>query len=136
MADWEHEKEDLIRLRTLVFVEEQRVPVELEMDDYDAIAMHAKAITLDQKMVATARLLPNRYVGRMCVLKEYRKRGIGGQMLQFLIDHARQNAIPELHLNAQVSALPFYREHGFRVVSDEFEEAGIPHQKMTLILPG
>ena len=79
-ADWDRDKEEMIRLRTLVFVEEQNVPVSLEVDGLDPDCMHVKALMGDC-YVGTGRLLPNGLIGRMCVLMNYRNLGIGRQML-------------------------------------------------------
>ncbi len=133
-ADWERDREGLLAVRSLVFVEEQGVPAELERDDFDTISHHAKAQTGDGRIVGTGRLLPDGHVGRMCVLREYRGRGIGSRLLQHFIDLARREGLPRLRLNAQVSALEFYRRHGFREYSERFFEAGIEHQAMELAL--
>ena len=133
-ADWTQDREGLIAVRTRVFVEEQGVPPELELDEFDAVSRHAKAVTGEGRIVGTGRLLPDAHVGRMCVLPEYRGRSIGSRLLQHFIDLARREGFPHLHLNAQISALDFYRRHGFHEVSDIFLEAGIEHQAMTLSL--
>ncbi len=134
LADWHQGKEALMAVRTQVFVEEQQVPMELEMDDQDATCIHIKATTLQGQVVGTARLLPNQYIGRMCVLKAYRHQGVGGKMLVFLIDIARKKGYKNVMLNAQISALPFYQKHGFVSDSEVFMEAGIPHKHMSLKL--
>ncbi len=133
-ADWERDGAALTRVRTRVFVEEQKVPPELEIDDLDPICRHAKAVTADGQVVATGRLLPDGHIGRMCVLPEYRSQGIGSRILHQLMQHARQAGMEQLMLNAQVSAIDFYRRHGFAVSSEEFIEAGIPHREMSLRL--
>lgn len=133
-AEWERDGPDLTRVRTRVFVDEQQVPPELEIDDLDPICRHAKAITADGRIIATGRLLPDGHIGRMCVLPEYRGQGIGSRILQQLIRHARKAGMEQLILNAQVSAIDFYRRHGFAVSSEEFIEAGIPHREMRMSL--
>jgi predicted GNAT family N-acyltransferase len=131
-ADWERHRKALMAVRTRVFVEEQKVPPELEMDDYDAISRHARAVTPEGRVIGTARLLPDGHVGRMCVLPQYRGRGVGSRLLQHFIDMARAEGMKTLELNAQVSALAFYQRFGFEPVSDIFIEAGIEHQAMRL----
>ena len=134
LADWETDHLQLMKVRTRVFIEEQNVPEELEIDGLDAHSFHIKALLPDQKIIATARLLTNNYIGRMCVLKAYRNQGTGGKMLQFLIDFAYQLELAPLQLNAQLSALAFYQHYGFVKDSAVFQEAGIDHVHMTLSL--
>jgi predicted GNAT family N-acyltransferase len=131
IADWKTDIEQLIGLRTQVFVEEQKVPADLELDEMDVQSLHIKACLDDATVVGTARLLPSHYIGRMCVSRDHRKMGIGGAMLEFFIRYAQQRGIAELHLNAQLSALKFYQRYGFVENSDIFMEAGIPHIHMS-----
>ncbi len=123
-----------MEIRTRVFVDEQQVPVELEQDEMDPQCLHIKALAKSGEIVGTARLLPNHYIGRMCVLKSYRNRGIGAKMLSFLIALAKKKGFTSLYLNGQLSALAFYEKQGFRADSEVFLEAGIEHQHMSLNL--
>jgi predicted GNAT family N-acyltransferase len=134
IADWANDQDGLIAVRTEVFVNEQKVPADLELDDHDLEAIHLKALDQQGTIIATARMLPNQYIGRMCVQKSWRGLGVGLAMMRFFIGLARENGISSLHLNAQVSAIPFYRRLGFEVDSEVFMEADIPHQHMTLIM--
>ncbi len=133
-ADWSRDQASLIALRTEVFVEEQKVPVSLEVDGLDPQCQHVKACDADGHVVGTARLLPNHYIGRMCVRQDYRGQGVGGRMLQYFIDLAQQQDTAQLMLNAQISAIEFYRRYGFEADSDIFMEADIAHRHMTLNL--
>lgn len=135
-ADWNEDKAELIKLRGIVFVEEQNVPVSLEVDGMDPDCRHVKAV-MDDQIIGTARLLPNGYIGRMCVLKEFRNQGVGTKMLGNLIqqafsDQTTQEPIDEVTLNSQSSAIPFYEANGFVTCSEEFMEANIAHRKMVL----
>lgn len=123
-------------VRESVFIQEQRIPVELEWDEFDPVCIHVLASTSEGTPVGTARLLPDGHIGRMAVMKAWRGKGIGRAMLQCLLDTAKQNAIAEIRLNSQVSAKPFYQRLGFQVSGDEFMEAGIPHVKMFLSFSG
>ena len=134
LADWNEDAESLTALRREVFVGEQKVPIEIEIDDMDDQCQHIKASLDDGRIIATARILPNHYVGRMCVTKEYRQRGIAGAMLEFIIQYARHQNIKSLQLNAQISAQPLYERYGFVADSDIFMEAGIQHRHMSLPL--
>ena len=130
---WESARAEASRIRTEVFVREQRVPAEIEMDEHDAACLHALAY-VDGKAVGTGRLLPDGHIGRMAVLRESRASGVGSAILLRLIDEARRRGMREVRLSAQTHALDFYARHGFVAVGGVFEEAGIPHQEMRLTL--
>ena len=134
LMNWEHARAEASRIRFKVFVEEQRVPEEMEMDEIDPQCVHALAYSLDGKVVATGRLLPDGHIGRLAVLKEWRGKGIGGEVLDRLVAAARERGVVEVALSAQMHALEFYRRHGFIDEGDVYEEAGIPHQLMRKIL--
>ncbi len=131
---WEDESPALRTVREAVFVREQQVPEELEWDAFDPISTHVLAISPDGNPVGTARLLPDGRVGRMAVLKNRRGEGIGSAMLQCLLHEAAVRGIPEIVLNAQVTAKAFYARFGFQESGELFMEAGIPHVSMVLQL--
>ena len=129
LMPWSEAREEASRIRFAVFVEEQRVPRDIELDAKDGACVHALA-RLDGKAVGTGRLLPDAHIGRMAVLKECRGTGVGGRILESLVAQARARGDREVVLSAQVHALPFYARHGFSVFGEVYEEAGIPHQDM------
>lgn len=129
-GDWETLKQAAQAVRYQVFVIGQNIPVELEWDEMDALSLHAIACDETGRAVGTARLLPDFYIGRMAVLESERGRGIGGRLLQVMMEAARQRGAAEVVLNAQVDAIPFYRRHGFVEEGDVFDDAGIPHRRM------
>ena len=129
IAIWENDKEELSKVRRLVFIEEQKIPKQLEWDGEDELSIHYLA-EIETKIVAVARLKPDGQLGRMAVLKEYRNQGIGHKLLQFIIKNL--NNRKDIYLHAQVSAIPFYKKHGFIECEDIFYEADIPHKKMLL----
>ncbi len=133
LMSWEQARVHASPVRFAVFVEEQGVPREIELDEQDAVSVHA-VVFEDQGPVATGRLLPDGHIGRMAVLKECRGRGIGSAMLEKLVEVAVQRGYPQVVLSAQVHALPFYRAHGFLPEGDEYLEAGIRHQEMRRVL--
>ncbi|QGZ37720.1 putative GNAT family N-acyltransferase [Pseudoduganella flava] len=129
-GDWSTLRADAQAVRLEVFVQEQGVPAELEMDDNDAACLHAVAYDAAGIPVGTGRLLPDGHIGRMAVLKRVRGTGIGSALLRGLMDQARARGHAEVVLSAQTHAAPFYLAHGFVVAGDEFHEAGIPHVDM------
>jgi predicted GNAT family N-acyltransferase len=130
LCDWEAARADAGRIRELVFVREQGVPPELEMDAEDAHCDHALAYAEDGLAVATGRLLPDGHIGRMAVLKAWRGKGVGALVLQALLERTRQRGHAYARLNAQLYAVGFYRRYGFEVAGAEFMEAGIAHVGM------
>src|SRR5690349_633974 len=105
LMPWSAAKDEAQRIRFAVFVDEQRVPAELEMDEMDARCLHALAFH-GNEAVGTGRLLPDGHIGRMAVLKSWRGRGVGGAILQRLVQAARERGDREALLSAQVHALP------------------------------
>lgn len=133
LLEWPKAQAEAQRIRFTVFVEEQRVPPELEMDEHDAASLHALAFS-DGKAIGTGRLLPDGHIGRMAVLEEWRGRGAGRALLRALVDAARRRGDREVALNSQVHALGFYGAEGFKAEGPVYEEAGIPHQTMRMKL--
>jgi predicted GNAT family N-acyltransferase len=121
-------------VREIVFVAEQKVPRDLEWDEWDERSDHALALDSSGRPIGTARLLPDGRIGRMAVVKEWRKRGVGGALLVALLERARSRSMPRSVLHAQTHAAGFYRRFGFSERGEEFLEAGIPHVEMTLEL--
>ena len=80
--------------------------------------------------IGTGRLLPEGKIGRMAVVKEWRRRGIGADLLEALVAEARRRGLAEVKLSAQLQAAEFYRAHGFVAEGKVYEEAGILHQAM------
>ena len=126
---WEEARAQAAPIRLVVFVEEQGVPAELEMDEMDAKCIHALAFE-DALAVGTGRLLPDGHIGRMAVLKEFRGKGAGGALLAKLMEAAKSRGDREVVLSAQVHAVAFYQAYGFELFGEVYEEAGIPHRDM------
>ncbi|QHE86082.1 YbgC/FadM family acyl-CoA thioesterase [Hydrogenophaga sp. BPS33] len=134
LGGWEKLGADAQQLRTAVFVEEQRIPKELEWDEADAVAVHAVAYNRLGRPVATGRLLPHEpgvaRIGRMAVERSLRGGRLGRDVLHALMDAARQRGDREVVLHAQNTAEGFYARLGYERRGEPFEEAGIAHQEM------
>lgn len=130
-ADWDLDRAALRHVRTRVFIEEQKVPAELEWDELDHTSLHVLALAGDEP-VGTGRLTPDGHIGRMAVMPSWRGRGVGAALLQHLMQVARARGDAACELNAQVSAVGFYERFGFRAEGEEFMDAGIPHRLMRL----
>lgn len=119
-------------IRIRVFVQEQGVPREIELDDDDRKAIHFIA-TAGARAVGTARVVLHRggaKIGRMAVLKGFRRRGAGAKLLAGAIAAARRMKARKIYLHAQVAVSGFYRHMNFQAVGPVFNEAGIAHRKM------
>jgi predicted GNAT family N-acyltransferase len=125
---------ELRTVRDAVFVQEQRVPADIERDALDPACIHVLARDAAGAPVGTGRLAPDGRIGRMAVLAGLRGRGIGRAMLLRLLDEARARGLAEVNLHAQVDAERFYAADGFLPVGERFEEAGIQHQAMRRLL--
>jgi YbgC/YbaW family acyl-CoA thioester hydrolase len=137
-GSWNELSADAGAIRTRVFVQEQRIPAELEWDAADASALHAVVYNRLQQPVATGRLLQVRpglgQIGRVAVHEVLRGGGAGQVVMQALIDAARRRGDTELMLHAQRSAENFYARLGFVARGEPFDEVGIPHIEMAMPL--
>jgi predicted GNAT family N-acyltransferase len=127
---WEQAQPVAGPLRFAIFVGEQNVPPGIELDDLDASCTHAVAYDADGKGIGTGRLLPDGRIGRMAVVVDWRRRGIGAEILEALIAEARKRGHKQVVVAAQLRAAEFYRSLGFVAEGKVFEEAGILHQHM------
>jgi predicted GNAT family N-acyltransferase len=118
-------------IRFTVFVDEQRVPAELEMDERDAECVHVLAF-VDGEPVGTGRLdaAKRGKIGRVAVLAAARRHGVGRAVMEHLHELARQSGLTRVWCHAQVAAAPFYERLGYRIVGGVFDEAGIDHVRM------
>ena len=143
---WEALKPAARAVRHAVFVIEQQIPIALEWDEWDAPSLHAVAFDAQQQPIGTGRLLPSAFdsasphtghVGRMAVLAAARRGGIGGALLQALMQAAVVQGFHDVVLHAQSYVAPFYARHGYVIEGEEFTEAGILHRTMRAALsPG
>lgn len=126
------EKFDALRVRRIVFIEEQKVPEDLEIDGFEEEATHFVGY-LKKQPVAAGRV---RFVDqkgkleRICVLKEHRGKSYGKKLIQEMEQFIKEKNISETILSSQVHAILFYEKLGYRVVSKQYMDAGIPHVTM------
>lgn len=129
LGDWETLRDDATRIRFTVFVDEQKVPAEEELDDLDAVCRHA-LVFADGLAVATGRLAPDGRIGRMAVLASHRRKHYGAQIMRALLTEADAIGHAQTYLHAQCHALGFYEKFGFVAEGPIFDEAGIDHRTM------
>ncbi|ARU31214.1 GNAT family N-acetyltransferase [Sulfuriferula sp. AH1] len=123
-------------LRREVFVVEQNVPLELEIDEHDTSAIHF-VMKQNGKVVATLRLLSygdQIKIGRVAVKQPLRRQGLGTKLMLRGIRYAAESGFSSVILDAQVISMPFYHTLGFIKEGTEFDDAGIPHMRMVLRL--
>ena len=134
---WQEASIEAYPIRKAVFIDEQGVPESMELDEYDPIAHHALAYR-ENTCIGTARLVAlsdhQGRIGRMAVLPSCRRQGIGGQLLRALLENGRSWGITEFELHAQLSAIPFYEQFGFIAQGAIYDEAGIAHRDMIIII--
>ncbi len=131
------------RLRTAVFIQEQCVPVALEMDEYDDEALHWVLIHPDTgEAVATARVLdyqeacqarPVAKIGRIAVDSSLRGQRLGDRIMREVLNYCRSAGYAQAVLDAQTRVMPFYEKLGFIREGFEFMDANIPHYRMRLV---
>lgn len=133
-AAWETDGGQLSNIRRIVFIVEQKVPKDEEWDGKDEQSWHWLASDDKDLPIGTARLLPDGQIGRMAVLGDHRKLGVGAALLEAAVEKARHLGMSQVFLNAQSHALGFYEKLGFVAEGEEFLEAGIAHYRMTQTL--
>ncbi|MFT5452284.1 MAG: putative GNAT family N-acyltransferase [Enterobacterales bacterium] len=133
-ATWPEHSELIRKLREIVFVFEQGVSRKIEWDGRDHLCQHAIALTADNQIVGTGRIKPSGHIGRIAVLNAWRGQGVGAALLDVLISIARDANHQQIYLNSQTHAINFYQRFGFITQGPVFMEAGIPHQRMELLI--
>lgn len=138
LGQWAELGKAAAAIRQTVFVEEQKIPAEMEWDAGDESCLHAVAFNRLGVALATGRLLPHvpgvAKIGRMAVLRKMRGGSIGRAVLEALMQAAREQGYREVLLHAQLSAAGFYTRAGFAQRGAVFEEAGIGHVEMVRAL--
>lgn len=132
VADFLGDRRVLRDIRRAVFVDEQQVPEEVEMDDRDAECVHVLAFDADGAPVGTVRIdlgLGGK-VGRLAVLAAHRRSGVGTALMSVAHAVARDHALGAVWCEAQVGAVPFYERLGYRAEGATFKQVGIEHVRM------
>lgn len=126
-----------LSIRRTVFIEEQGVPEDLELDGHDDDCVHFLVVDGGND-VGTARLTildgPDGQRGkaqRVAVVQSHRKRGVGAIVMGALEQEARDRGCATVVLSSQVTAIPFYERLGFKAHGDVYDDAGLPHRDMT-----
>jgi len=133
-ASWTDDRDALQSVRIPVFVQEQHVDAREEFDDVDLTCQHILAVDTSGNAVGTGRIDVHGKIGRMAVLTDWRKQGVGRAILRKAIELARDLGLRRVYLHAQTSALGFYEREGFVPYGEHFLEAGIDHRAMELRL--
>ncbi|WP_342305425.1 GNAT family N-acetyltransferase [Methanolobus sp. ZRKC5] len=123
---------DAYKVRRDVFVIEQNIDENLELDEYDVISLHL-VVYNDKIPVATGRIFEHDdsfTIGRICIIKEYRNRNIGKLLMKNLIEKTISMGAKELHLSSQLYATGFYKKFGFKEYGETYDDAGIEHISM------
>lgn len=129
----DQELQDAFFVRRKVFVEEQRVPLSLEIDEFDETASHF--VVYEKKSPIGAGRIRETSPGvgkveRVCVLPNYRGLHLGKLIMKALEDHGSEKGFEKIVLNAQTHAIPFYESIGYVITSPEFMDADMPHRAM------
>jgi predicted GNAT family N-acyltransferase len=129
-ATWQADRETLMSVRVRVFVEEQGIPAEEEVDETDPLCRHALAVTTGGEVIGTGRLAPSGKIGRIAVLPAHRGTGVGVAIVRHLVNQATELGLAEVYLHAQADSVGFYERLGFRAEGPAFDEVSIPHRRM------
>jgi ElaA protein len=130
---------EIVRSRCEVFIQEQKIICEEEIDGIDDKCIHI-FLEENERVIAYCRIVPkginyeNISIGRVLVLKEFRRKGIAQEMLRVAVRYIKENFQDDkIIISAQLYAKDLYSSVGFIQDSDVYEEAGIPHVKMYII---
>jgi len=125
----DYNRKEIKEIRKEVFIIEQKVPEYLEWDGLDSKAEHVLA-KIENNSVGTGRIFSDGHIGRIAVIKSYRRQGIGKMIINYLIEIAKKKGRNEVWLSAQCKAIEFYKKLGFSEFGEIFKDAGIDHIKM------
>ncbi|MDC3413655.1 GNAT family N-acetyltransferase [Aquibacillus sp. 3ASR75-11] len=132
IVETEAELDQAYTVRTIVFVEEQNVDPAIEMDEHEKASTHFIGYENDEPIAASRLRFMDDYgkLERICVLQPFRGRTFGKQIINEMEQSIKNKGYKKAKLNAQTHAEEFYKALGYRTISDEFLDAGIPHVTM------
>lgn len=132
-AMWQEQRDCLLNVRREVFIDEQQVPEELELDDEDSSATHF-LVTSGDEAIGCGRLCTSGQIGRVAIRQPWRGKGVGIQLMKSIEKTAANLGMREVFLHSQLQANPFYEALGYVAYGEPFMDAGIPHQAMKKFL--
>lgn len=129
----DYEYQQALNVRKVVFVDEQKVSLEEEIDDLEDVSIHMIGVHKDEVIAASRIRFVDDYgkLERIAIKKDFRGNNFGLQMVRAMEEVIIKNNYHLAKLNAQTYATTFYEKLGYLVVSEEFIDAGIPHVTMT-----
>ena len=130
-TSWLEHSVQISSIRDVVFIQEQAVPKNIEMDGKDSECIHF-LMSYDDNPIGTARIKMSGKIERVSILKPNRNMGLGSKLMSFIIDAAKQNRFERIYLHSQIESIGFYKNLGFIEQGDVFQEAGIDHVLMEL----
>ena len=128
---WSEHSDEITHIRNIVFVKEQCVPKNIEMDGKDVDCNHF-LIYKKNEPIGTARLQSGGKIERVSILKTERKKGLGTKLMKFIINSARKKDLEKVYLHSQMDSIDFYKSLGFKTKGGMFQEAGIKHVLMVM----
>ena len=130
-TNWSEHSDEITDIRNIVFVQEQCVPKNIEMDGKDVDCNHF-LICKKNEPIGTARLQLGGKIERVSILKPERKKGLGTKLMKFIINSAKKKELEKVYLHSQIDSIDFYKSLGFKAKRGMFQEAGINHVLMVL----
>ena len=130
IVSWQSHRDALLSVRQEVFVVEQKVPAEEEVDDLDPVSTHFLVCDSDGTAIGTARVLTDGHIGRVAVLKPKRGQGIGRALTEAATAYLKSQQFETAKLNSQLAVTEFYERLGFESHGEVFYECDIAHIAM------
>ena len=130
-TNWSEHSDDITRIRDRVFIQEQAVPKHIEIDGKDSECIHF-LIFNESVPIGTARIKMDGKIERVSILKNQRRKGLGYQLMKFIINNAQEKGLERIYLHSQMDSIEFYKSLKFIQKGEAFKEAGIDHVLMVL----
>ena len=130
-TNWSEHSDDITRIRDRVFIQEQAVPRHIEVDGKDSECIHF-LIFNESVPIGTARIKKDGKIERVSILKNHRRKGLGYQLMKFIINNAKEKGLERIYLHSQMDSIEFYKSLKFIQKGEAFKEAGIDHVLMVL----